>query len=56
MIICWTSLFVILGVSDLYCHFCSIFDGKFVSKQCRPGSDADLGLLCLPMILLRVSR
>ena len=24
----WTSLFVILGVSGLFCHFYSVFDGK----------------------------
>ena len=28
-VICWMSPFVILGVSDLFCHFYSIFDGKF---------------------------
>ena len=27
-VICWMSLFVILGVSGLFCHFYSIFDGK----------------------------
>ena len=28
-VICWMSLFVILGVSDLFCRFYSFFDGKF---------------------------
>ena len=27
---------VILGVSGLFCRFYSIFDGKSVSKHCRP--------------------
>ena len=27
-VICWLSPFVILGVSDLFCHFYSIFDEK----------------------------
>ena len=27
-VICWMSLFVILGVSGLFCCFYSIFDGK----------------------------
>ena len=27
-VICWTSPFVILGVSGLFCHFYSIFDRK----------------------------
>ena len=26
--ICWTSPFVILGVSNTFCYFYSIFDGK----------------------------
>ena len=38
-VICWTSLFVILGVSGL-CHVVA----------------SDLGLHCLPLTLLRVSR
>ena len=28
IVICWISLFVILGVSGLFCHFYSIFDEK----------------------------
>ena len=28
-VICWTSPFVILGVSGVFCHFYSSFDGKF---------------------------
>ena len=31
---CWTSPFVILGVSGQFCRFYSIFDGKSFSKQC----------------------
>ena len=27
-VICWTSPFVILGVSGLFCHIYSIFNGK----------------------------
>ena len=27
-VICWMSLFVILEVMGLFCHFYSIFDGK----------------------------
>ena len=27
-VICWTSSFVILGVSGLFCSLCSIFDEK----------------------------
>ena len=27
-VICWTSLFVIIGVSGLFCSFYSISDGK----------------------------
>ena len=34
-VIFWTSPFVILGVSSLYCCFNSIFDENPVSKQCR---------------------
>ena len=36
-VICWTSLFFILGVTGLFSHFYSIFDGKNpVNKHCRP--------------------
>ena len=57
-VICWTSPFVILGVSGLFCRFYSIFDGKSCfSKQCRPCNVAsDLGLHCLLMTLLPVFR
>ena len=27
-VMCWISPFVILGVSGLFCHFYSYFDGK----------------------------
>ena len=43
-VICWTSLFVILGVSRLLC----CFSPHYVAS--------DVGLHCLPMTLLRVSR
>ena len=46
-VICCTSPFVILGVLGLFCHFYSIFDDHVAS---------DLGLHCLPMTLLHVSR
>ena len=48
-VICWASPFVILGVSDLFCRFYFISDGK---------SDvaSDLGLHCLRKTLLRISR
>ena len=54
-LICWTSPFVILGVSDLLCRFYSIFDGKSllannVEPDQMPRSVAsDLGLQRLPM-------
>ena len=34
-VICWTSPFVILGVSGLFCSFHSYFDGNSVSKHSR---------------------
>ena len=35
--ICWTSPFVILGVSSVLCHFNAIFGWKILlAKQCRP--------------------
>ena len=59
-VISWRSPFVILGVSDLFCLFYSIFDGNPVSKHCRPDQTphnvaSDLSLHCLPMTLLQVS-
>ena len=50
IIICWTSHYVILGVSGLLCRFYSIFDGNASSKQYRHWSDAtyvasDLGCI-----------
>ena len=67
-VICWTNPFVILGVSGLFCRFCSIFIPFLmeirVCKQCRnvdPDQTSnyvasDLGLHGLPMTLLQVSR
>ena len=56
--ICWTSPFVILGV---FCRFYSNFDGK-LANTVDPDQTPhyyyyyDLGLHCLPITLLRVSR
>ena len=53
--ICWTSLFVILGVSGLFCPFNAIVDEKtllanIVDHDQTPHDVAsDLGLHCLPM-------
>ena len=33
---CWMSLFIILGVSGLFCHFIPFLMENSVSKQCRP--------------------
>ena len=58
-VICWTSPYVILGVSDLLCHFSSIFDGKSCNvdpDQMPHYMTSDLGLHCLPMTFLHVSR
>ena len=47
-----TSPFVILGVSDLFRHFYSIFDGNSVDPDQMPHDVAsDLGLHCLPITL-----
>ena len=61
-VICWTSLFVILGVLGLSCCFYSIFLWKILlannvdPDQMPHNVASDLGLYCLPMTLLRVSR
>ena len=61
-IICWTSPFVILEVSGLFYGFYSIFDGKILlannvdPDQMPQYVASDLGLHCLPKILLRVSQ
>ena len=50
----WTSLFVILGVSDLFCRFYSLFIliANNVDPDYTPRYVAsDLGLQCLPMII-----
>ena len=53
----WTSPFVILGVSGLFCCFYSIFEANNVDPDQTPHHVAsDLGLLCLPVTLLRVSQ
>ena len=31
-LVCWINPFVLLGVSGLFCHFCSIFDAKFCKQ------------------------
>ena len=56
-IICWTSPFVILGVSGLLCHFYSVFDESPVTNNVDPDQmphhvAVDLGLHCLPMTIL----
>ena len=61
-VICWMCLVIILGVSGLFCHLYSISFGKSCQQQCIGPSQtphyvaSDLGLHCLPMALLRVSR
>ena len=56
------SPFVILGVSGIFCLFYSIFDGKILLEntldpdQMPHDVASDLGLHCLPVTLLRVSR
>ena len=60
-VICWTSPFVILGVSGLFCLFYSGFDGKALfANSVDPDQTphyvaSDLGLHCLPMTLFQVS-
>ena len=62
IVICWMSPSVILGVSGLFCHFHSIFDGKILlannvdPDQMPHYAASDLVLHCLPMTLLPVSR
>ena len=52
------SPFVILGVSGLFCHFCTIFDRKtLLTNKVDPDQmphyvASDQGLLCFPMTLL----
>ena len=57
-VIIWTNVFAILGVSDLFCRFYSIFFlwkiklTKSVDPDQTPHYVAsDLGLHCLPMTL-----
>ena len=57
----WTSLFVTSGVSGLYCHFYFIFSGILLANNIDHDRmphyvASDLGLHCLPMTLLQVSR
>ena len=59
---CWTSPFVVLGVSGLFSRFYSIFDGKILLAntvdldQTPHYVASDLGMYCLPISPLRVSR
>ena len=61
-VICWTSIFIILGVLGLFCHFHSIFRWKILlAENVDPDQmthyvASDLGLRCSPMTLLHVSR
>ena len=61
IIICWTSPFVILGVLGLFYRFNFILDENPVSDSVDSDQTphyvaSDLGLHCLPMTLLQVSR
>ena len=62
IVICWMSPFVILGVSGVFCHFYSIFDGKscllnnVYPDQMPHYVASDLGLHCLFMTLLPVKH
>ena len=58
---CWTSLFVILGVSGLfvalfYLWWKILFANTVDPDQSPHDVASNLGLHCLPMILLRVYR
>ena len=59
---CRTSPIVILGMSGIFCRFYYIFDGKsLLANNVDPDQmphhvATDLGLHCIPMTLLRVSR
>ena len=61
-VICWMNPFAILGMSGLFCRFYSILDWKLLlANNVDPSQTphyvaSDLGLQCLPMTLLRVSR
>ena len=61
-VICWASPFFILGVSDLFCCFYSIFSWKILlTNNVDPDQmphyvASDLGLHCLSMTLFWVSR
>ena len=57
IVTCWTSPFVILRESGLFCRFYSSLLANSVDPDQTPHDVApDLGLHCLPMIHLRVSR
>ena len=55
--ICWTSPFVILGMSYLFCRFYPVFDAKILlANNVDPDQmphyvASDLGLHCLPITL-----
>ena len=56
-VIYWTSLFVILGLSGLFCRFYYIFDENPVSTdKTHHYVASDLVLQCLLTTILRVSR
>ena len=62
--ICWRSPFVISGVPGLFCRFYSNVDGNTVDPDANTVDPdqtphdvaSDLGLHCLPITILRVSR
>ena len=35
-VVCWTNLFIILGVMGLFCHLYFIFDGKVLANNVDP--------------------
>ena len=60
-VICWTSPFVILGVSGLFVTFILLFMENPVSNSVDPDQmphyvASDLGLHCLPMTCFQVSQ
>ena len=59
-VICWTSPFVILEMSDLVCRLFYfgweiLLTNSVDSEQTPHYMASDLGMHCLPMTLLRVS-
>ena len=55
IVTCWMSPFIILGMSGLFCAFILCLM-KSVNNSDPTFVASDLGLHCLPMTFLRVSR